>query len=631
MNIVAASLSDTTNSSNVTFTFSEAPGASFTDSDVVTAGGTLSALVMDTPTTYHATFTATDGVTTTGSVSVAAGAYTDPVGNLGGAGSDTVSIDTENPTGTIAVSDSLITDADIPGPFTVTVTYSEAMNTAVTPNIAFTPAVASTLSFSSGAWSVGNTVYTASYSEADANVTVASVQVDVTGGQDLAGNTQAPSSQPGAFTIDTQNPTLTVNIVAASLSDTTNSSNVTFTFSEAPGASFTDSDVVTAGGTLGALVMDTPTTYHATFTATDGVTTTGSVSVAAGAYTDPVGNLGGAGSDTVSIDTENPTGTIAVSDSLITDADIPGPFTVTVTYSEAMNTAVTPNIAFTPAVASTLSFSSGAWSVGNTVYTASYSEADANVTVASVQVDVTGGQDLAGNTQAPSSQPGAFTIDTQNPTLTVNIVAASLSDTTNGSNVTFTFSEAPGASFTDSDVVTAGGTLSALVMDTPTTYHATFTATDGVTTTGSVSVAAGAYTDPVGNLGGAGSDTVSIDTQNPTLTVNIVAASLSDTTNSSNVTFTFSEVAGGQLYRQRRGYGGGHAQRTGDGHADDLPCHLHGHRWRHDHRLGFRGGRGLHRSRGQPRGRRLGHRFDRHSESDADGEHRGRVPVRHDQ
>ena len=235
-------------------------------------------------------------------------------------------------------------------------------------------------------------MYTASYSEADANVTVASVQVDVTGGQDLAGNTQAPSSQPGAFTIDTQNPTLTVNIVAASLSDTTNGSNVTFTFSEAPGASFTDSDVVTAGGTLSALVMDTPTTYHATFTATDGVTTTGSVSVAAGAYTDPVGNLGGAGSDTVSI-------------------------------------------------------------------------------------------------------------DTQNPTLTVNIVAASLSDTTNSSNVTFTFSEAPGASFTDSDVVTAGGTLSALVMDTPTTYHATFTATDGVTTTGSVSVAAGAYTDPVGNLG----------------------------------------------------------------------------------------------------------------------------------
>ena len=127
----------------------------------------------------------------------------------------------------------------------------------------------------------------------------------------------------------------------------------------------------------------------------------------------------------------------------------------------------------------------------------------------------------------------------------MNIVAASLSDTTNSSNVTFTFSEAPGASFTDSDVVTAGGTLSALVMDTPTTYHATFTATDGVTTTGSVSVAAGAYTDPVGNLGGAGSDTVSIDTQNPTVAVNIVASSLNSPTNSSNVTFVFSEPVTG--------------------------------------------------------------------------------------
>ena len=72
-------------------------------------------------------------------------------------------------------------------------------------------------------------------------------------------------------------------------------------------------------------------------------------------------------------------------------------------------------------------------------------------------------------------------------------------------------------------------------------YTANFTATDGITATGSVSVAAGSYTDTSGNLGGAGSDTVPIDTQNPTVTVNIVDGSQNDGNTSSNVTFEFSE------------------------------------------------------------------------------------------
>ncbi|WP_206077202.1 Ig-like domain-containing protein, partial [Mesorhizobium sp. 10.2.3] len=72
---------------------------------------------------------------------------------------------------------------------------------------------------------------------------------------------------------------------AASLSDGTPSSNVTFTFSEAP-VGFDASDLTMAGGTLGPITQDTATTYHATFTATDGISATGSVSVTAGSYTD---------------------------------------------------------------------------------------------------------------------------------------------------------------------------------------------------------------------------------------------------------------------------------------------------------------------------------------------------------
>jgi hypothetical protein len=141
-------------------------------------------------------------------------------------------------------------------------------------------------------------------------------------------------------------------------------------------------------------------------------------------------------------------------------------------------------------------------------------------------VSVTTGSytDAAGNTGATGSDTVA--IDRLNPTVAVNVVAASLSDTTSTSNVTFTFSEAP-TGFDAGDLTVVGGTLGAITQDTATTYHATFTATDGFSGSGSVAVGTG-YTDAAGNTGTAGSDTVAIDRLNPTVAVNIVDASLSD-------------------------------------------------------------------------------------------------------
>ncbi|WP_461331569.1 beta strand repeat-containing protein [Bradyrhizobium huanghuaihaiense] len=228
-----------------------------------------------------------------------------------------------------------------------------------------------------------------------------------------------------AQVIDTTPPTVAVDIVATSLSDGTPSSNVTFTFSEAPGASFTPADITATNGTISGLTLDDATHYHATFTATDGVSAAGSVSVTAGSYTDAAGNLGSAGTDTV-------------------------------------------------------------------------------------------------------------TIDRVNPTVAVDIVATSLSDGTPSSNVTFTFSEAPGASFTPADITATNGTISGLTLDDATHYHATFTATDGVSAAGSVSVTAGSYADPAGNLGSAGTDTVTIDTQNPTATVDLTAIATDSGTSSTD-------------------------------------------------------------------------------------------------
>src|SRR5207249_4387508 len=110
------------------------------------------------------------------------------------------------------------------------------------------------------------------------------------------------------------------------------------------------------------------------------------------------------------------------------------------------------------------------------------------------------------------------TIDTANPTVAVNIVDGSLSDTDNSSQVTFVFSEVP-VGFSNADLTVVGGTLSTVAADlvldpTGKTYTATFTAADDFDGTGSVTVTAGGYTDAALNLGGSGSDSVTIDTAN---------------------------------------------------------------------------------------------------------------------
>ena len=95
-----------------------------------------------------------------------------------------------------------------------------------------------------------------------------------------------------------------------------------------------------------------------------------------------------------------------------------------------------------------------------------------------------------------------MSIDTLNPTVTVDIVDASLNDSDNSSVVTFEFSEDV-TGFDIGDLTAVGGTLSNFQVVDGNSFTATFTATDGIEVTGSVSVTAGSYTDVVGNTGTA--------------------------------------------------------------------------------------------------------------------------------
>ncbi|WP_262273513.1 Ig-like domain-containing protein [Microvirga yunnanensis] len=105
--------------------------------------------------------------------------------------------------------------------------------------------------------------------------------------------------------------------------------------------------------------------------------------------------------------------------------------------------------------------------------------------------------------------------DTTKPSVTVDIVDTALNDADNSSQVTFTFSEAIAAgSFTLDDASVANGVLSGLVIAADgLSATATFTATDNVNGTGSVSVAADRFTDAAGNQNTASNtDTVAINT-----------------------------------------------------------------------------------------------------------------------
>src|SRR5262249_7151984 len=142
-------------------------------------------------------------------------------------------------------------------------------------------------------------------------------------------------------------------------------------------------------------------------------------------------------------------------------------------------------------------------------YGATFRAADKTATLGSVTVG-TGYTDIAGNIGTTGAD--TVNIDTDNPSVVVDIVDTTLRHTDNSSLVTFEFSEDV-IGFTADDVTVVGGTLSNLTAIDGNSHTATFTADDNTFTLGSVTVGTG-YTDTVGNPGATGADTVNINTLN---------------------------------------------------------------------------------------------------------------------
>ncbi|WP_288380518.1 Ig-like domain-containing protein [uncultured Massilia sp.] len=313
------------------------------------------------------------------------------------------------------------------------------------------------------------------------------------------------------------------------------SATISFTFSDAPTGVETGDFTVT-GGTLGALVQDgqNPLLYTAVFTPATGFTGSGSVSIAAGKFTDGSGN----GNDASTSNAAFTVDTVAPGLSITSDkAALAAGQTATITFTFSEAPAAFSDGAIT---ASGGTLSSLAASADPNIYTAVFTPA-ANTASVAGQISVAAGAytDVAGNNGGAASV--SLGGDTLAPTLSIGTASATLK-AGEQTTLTFTFSEAP-AGFTQGDVTVTGGSLSGFAVSAdPKVYTATFTPIASNTLAASVSVAAGAYADAIGNAGAA-SNTVAIggDTQAPSVTIT------SDRTvfkagQGATLTFTFDET-----------------------------------------------------------------------------------------
>ncbi|WP_323760991.1 autotransporter outer membrane beta-barrel domain-containing protein, partial [Maricaulis sp.] len=250
------------------------------------------------------------------------------------------------------------------------------------------------------------------------------VTVDVAAGvaQDGAGNTNTAATQ---FSI-TNDETAPSVALTGPATDQTGPFTVTATFSETvTGLVLADFAATNASATNFAGTGDTYTVVI-TPTATGTVT----VNLPGNVAQDAAGNGNTpATAFTVDADLSLPTlDSLAVSDADLRLEDVGNTLTVTATFNEAMDPAITPAISFSSDMSATLAFQSGAFSVGNTVYTATYTVLDGSQVAPDVDATVADAADAAGNIMADSIVADLFSVEMRRGSLSVSVAVSGAVD-----------------------------------------------------------------------------------------------------------------------------------------------------------------------------------------------------------
>ncbi|RWM05783.1 Ig-like domain-containing protein [Mesorhizobium sp.] len=532
VNIVDSALNDSDNNSVVTFTFT-GPVTGFTAADVTASHGTLTDFVIIDASHYTAKFTAADGFDGIGSVSVAAGSYTDTAGNAGAGGSDTVAIDTVNPTVVVALDRDTFDDHH--NTSAVTFTFSEVPSGFDASDISVSGGSISGLTQDLAGDPSGKT-YTATFTVDDNSTAPVSISVGANTFTDPVGNDNTASNTDTA-TVDTVNPTVT-DVTASDLLITdadAGTFTIAVTFSEAmntataPTLSFAP-DVAATLSLTGGAWNAAHTIYTATYDVADANVDTANVTVDVTGALDAHGNAQQdyTPSAEFSIDTVNPTVVIGTDDNALKIGDVAH---LTFTLSEASTNFTSGDVAVT---GGTLSNFAGS----GTSYTADFTPTPGSTTTATINVAGGTFTDAAGNNNIAATQL-SMTVDTVAPTVVIGTDdnALKIGDV---AHLTFTLSEAS-TNFTSDDVAVTGGTLSNFA-GSGTSYTADFTPTPGSTTTATINVAGGTFTDAAGNNNTAATQlSMTVDTVAPTVVIGINDTALT-AGDVATVTFTFSEV-----------------------------------------------------------------------------------------
>ena len=502
----------------ITFAISEVT-ASFTADDVAVIGGLLSGFT-GSGVLYTALFTPFADSTVPGMVAVAAGRFTNAIGNGNDAGAlaNPIAIDTVLPGVTISSNKANLQAGEVA---VVTFVLSKPSASFTVDDITLTGGV---LSNFTGA---GHT-YSADFvpladSTADGTVAVAAGRFF-----DAAGNPNALGSLVSPIKIDTQRPTVTITSDRSVLRSL-RTATVTFTLSESSNT-FGAEDVSVTGGTL-TNFAGSGLTYTAVFTPDSNAMTVGTVRVAAGTFSDAAGNpnVAGALSPPMTIDTIVPTVAISSSVSTLRAGQTA---VITFTLSEPSTTFTAEDVTVT---GGTLSSFAGA----GQAYTAIYTPLLESTVPGTVKIATRSFFDTAENPNTAAELLPAIVIDTVLPTvaIAVNKPALRAGET---AIVTFTLSK-PSTTFTLADVAVAGGSLSAFG-GSGTSYNAVFTPAVNSTSAATFTVAAGGFTDAAGNENATGflSPPLSIDTVRPTVAITTDRPILR-TQRVANLTFVLSE------------------------------------------------------------------------------------------
>ena len=521
----------------VTITFSEAVSG-FDNSDLSVANGTLSAVSSsDGGLTWTATFTPTLGVRDATNLIVLNNTeVSDAAGNTGTGTTNSANyaIDTQVPTATIVVAD---TSLSIGETSQVTITFNEAVSGFDNSDLTISNGTLSNVSSTDGGvtWTA---TFTPSASIAD---TSNLITLDNTGVVNVSGNAGVGTTDSNNYAIDTVRPTATI-VVADTALAAGETSLVTITFNEAV-TGFTDADLTVANGTLSGLSSsDGGITWTATFTPAAGITDTSNlITLANSGVADLAGNAGSGTTDSnnYSIDSQRPTATIVLSDSVLKPGETAQ---VTITFSEAVTGFSNADLSVANGTLSAVSSSDGGltWTA---TFTPTLGVSD---TTNLITLDNTGVSDAAGNTGTGTTDSANYAVETQVPTATI-VVADSALRIGETSQVTITFSEAV-SGFDNSDLTISNGTLSNVSSsDGGVTWTATFTPTTSITDTSNlISLDTSGVVNASGNSGVdvVNSNNYAIDTVRPGATITV-----GDTTlgigQSTTVTISFSEAVSG--------------------------------------------------------------------------------------